>query len=88
MSFKYLLIFRFSSPFLLFAYNLSDEEPVVSTVWTRPMHIHGATGLMHAHGATQHVPLSSAFPANGQLAPEMKVFKSSLLSAYLTLKWK
>lgn len=43
---------------------------------------------MHAHGATQHVPLSSAFPANGQLAPEMKVFKSSLLLTYCILKWK
>lgn len=79
MSFKCLLISRFSPPFLLFAYNISDEEPILSTVWTRPM---------HAHGATQHVPLSSAFPANGQLAPEMKVFKSSLLLTYRILKWK
>lgn len=34
---------------------------------------------MHAHDAIQHVPLSSTFPANGHLAPEMKVYKSSLL---------
>lgn len=43
---------------------------------------------MHAHGAIEHVPLSSAFPAKGQLAPEMKVFKSSFLLIYRILKWK
>lgn len=44
------------------------------------------TEQTHTPGAIQHVPLSSTFPANRQLAPEIEVDTATFLLIYNIFK--